>query len=183
MVIPNKANRVNLHPFDAEKYRTRNVIERSIGRIKDFRAIATRYDKTARNFLSAQPQPASLAVDIAVGGKLNDGTATRCAPDLYTHDPEGKVSTRTSTSTRAKILLALTGRSFAVVKVNRWVSSLIVHGPARVGESAARAGGQERCARGESVSSQGDQRSWIDTADHHIGRLCGVTPRSARDKG
>ena len=53
VVIPNKANRVNLHPFDAEKYRTRNVIERSIRRIKDFRAITTRYDKTARNFLPA----------------------------------------------------------------------------------------------------------------------------------
>ena len=52
VVIPNKSNRVNRYPFDAEKYRTRNVIERSIGRIKDFRAIATRYDKTARNFLA-----------------------------------------------------------------------------------------------------------------------------------
>ena len=53
VMIPNKSNRVNRYPFDAEKYRTRNVIERSIGRIKDFRAIATRYDKTARNFLSS----------------------------------------------------------------------------------------------------------------------------------
>jgi putative transposase len=52
VVIPNKSNRVNRYPFDAEKYRTRNVIERSIGRIKDFRAIATRYDKTARHFLA-----------------------------------------------------------------------------------------------------------------------------------
>ena len=52
VVIPNKSNRVNLYPFDADKYKARNIIERSIGRIKDFRAIATRYDKTARNFLS-----------------------------------------------------------------------------------------------------------------------------------
>ncbi len=52
VVIPNKSNRVNLYPFDGGKYKARNVIERSIGRIKDFRAIATRYDKTARNFLS-----------------------------------------------------------------------------------------------------------------------------------
>jgi transposase len=52
VVIPNKSNRVNRYPFDAEKYKTRNVIERCIGRIKDFRAIATRYDKTARNFLA-----------------------------------------------------------------------------------------------------------------------------------
>jgi transposase len=52
VVIPNKSNRVNPYPFDAAKYKTRNVIERSIGRIKDLRAIATRYDKTARNFLA-----------------------------------------------------------------------------------------------------------------------------------
>ncbi|MFN3448357.1 MAG: transposase, partial [Roseococcus sp.] len=31
----------------------RNVIERTFCRIKDFRGIATRYDKTARNFLAA----------------------------------------------------------------------------------------------------------------------------------
>ena len=52
VVIPNRSNRVNRYPFDQDKYKTRNVIERSIGRIKDFRAIATRYDKTARNFLA-----------------------------------------------------------------------------------------------------------------------------------
>ncbi len=51
-VIPNKINRVNRYPFDDGKYKSHNVIERSIGRIKDFRAIATRYDKTARNFLA-----------------------------------------------------------------------------------------------------------------------------------
>ena len=51
-VIPNKINRVNRYPFDDDKYKSRNVIERTIGRMKDFRAIATRYDKTARNFLA-----------------------------------------------------------------------------------------------------------------------------------
>lgn len=39
--------------YDAERYRLRNVIERTFYRIKDFRGIATRYDKTARNFLTA----------------------------------------------------------------------------------------------------------------------------------
>jgi transposase len=51
-VIPNKVNRKRLFPFDAELYRLRNVIERTFCRLKDFRAIATRYDKTARNFLA-----------------------------------------------------------------------------------------------------------------------------------
>ena len=51
-VIPNKSNRKRLFPFDAERYKWRNVIERTNCRIKDFRAIATRYDKLARNFLA-----------------------------------------------------------------------------------------------------------------------------------
>jgi transposase len=51
-IIPNKSNRKQLFPFDAELYRLRNVIERTFCRLKDFRAIATRYDKTARNFLA-----------------------------------------------------------------------------------------------------------------------------------
>ena len=51
-VIPNKTNRKRLFPFDAELYSLRNVIERTFCRLKDFRAIATRYDKTARNFLA-----------------------------------------------------------------------------------------------------------------------------------
>ena len=39
-------------PFDAVVYRQRNLIERAFCRLKDWRAIATRYDKTARNFLA-----------------------------------------------------------------------------------------------------------------------------------
>jgi transposase len=50
--IPNKINRKQLFPFDAGLYRLRNVIERTFCRLKDFRAIATRYDKTARNYLA-----------------------------------------------------------------------------------------------------------------------------------
>ncbi len=34
-------------------YRERNLIECMFGRLKDFRRIATRYDKLARNFLAA----------------------------------------------------------------------------------------------------------------------------------
>lgn len=36
--------------FDAAAYRGRNVIERAFGRLKQWRAIATRYDKHARNY-------------------------------------------------------------------------------------------------------------------------------------
>ncbi len=51
-VIPNKANRKRHFPFDAERYKWSNVIERTNCRLKDFRAIATRSDKLARNFLA-----------------------------------------------------------------------------------------------------------------------------------
>ena len=38
--------------FDTASYRARNLIERAFCKLKDWRAIATRYDKTARNFLA-----------------------------------------------------------------------------------------------------------------------------------
>jgi transposase len=52
-VIPNKSNRVTLYSFSKRAYKGRNVIERCFCRLKDFRRVATRYDKLARNFLAA----------------------------------------------------------------------------------------------------------------------------------
>ncbi|MCK5362306.1 MAG: IS5 family transposase [Gammaproteobacteria bacterium] len=51
--IPPKANRRWKNCFSPFLYRDRNAIERMFGRIKDFRRIATRYDKLARNHLAA----------------------------------------------------------------------------------------------------------------------------------
>ena len=52
-VIPPKANRKLPAKFDADLYKDRNKIERFFGRLKSsFRRIATRYEKTSRNFLS-----------------------------------------------------------------------------------------------------------------------------------
>ena len=52
-VIPPKANRKVQRDCDYALYRERNLIERFFNKIKHFRAIATRYDKLARNFLAA----------------------------------------------------------------------------------------------------------------------------------
>jgi transposase len=52
-VMPGTPSREVAIPHDAERYKLRNGIERTFCRIKDFRGIATRYDKTARNFLAA----------------------------------------------------------------------------------------------------------------------------------
>lgn len=55
-VIPRKSNEKmasdGRSPLDREAYRHRNVVERSFGRLKEYRRIATRYEKTARNYLA-----------------------------------------------------------------------------------------------------------------------------------
>jgi len=51
-VIPSIRRRKPLIPYDVRAYRERNLIERMFCRLKDFRRIATRYDKLARNFLA-----------------------------------------------------------------------------------------------------------------------------------
>jgi len=52
-VIPPRVNRKVQYAYDKALYRTRNIIERSFGRLKDYRRIATRFDKDVRNFLAA----------------------------------------------------------------------------------------------------------------------------------
>jgi len=52
-VIPPKSNRKAPRPLDCELYKARHLIENFFARLKQFRAIATRYDKIARNFLAA----------------------------------------------------------------------------------------------------------------------------------
>ena len=51
-VIPPRANRINQRAFDRHIYKDRNLVERFFNRIKQFRRIATRYDKLATSFLS-----------------------------------------------------------------------------------------------------------------------------------
>lgn len=51
-VIPSKKNRKEQRVIDDELYKDRNKVERFIGRIKQYRRIATRYEKTARNYLA-----------------------------------------------------------------------------------------------------------------------------------
>ena len=51
-VIPPRKNRKNPAEYDKELYKQRHKIENFFSRLKDYRGIATRYDKTAVNFLS-----------------------------------------------------------------------------------------------------------------------------------
>ena len=52
-VIPPKSNRKIQRHYDKEAYKARHLIENFFCKLKQYRAIATRYDKTARNFLGA----------------------------------------------------------------------------------------------------------------------------------
>jgi transposase len=60
LVIPPRSNRKNPRPYDKELYKARHLIENFFARLKQYRAIATRYDKTARNFLAAVHLAASI---------------------------------------------------------------------------------------------------------------------------
>lgn len=52
-VIPSNPTRKQHHPFDRSAYKRRNAIERAFCRLKDWRRIATCYDKLARNLHAA----------------------------------------------------------------------------------------------------------------------------------
>lgn len=51
-VIPPKKNRKAGRLLNRELYKERNKVERFFGRVKHYRRIATRYEKTARNYMA-----------------------------------------------------------------------------------------------------------------------------------
>ena len=53
VVIPPRSTRKQPRDYDRHLYKARHLIENFFARLKQYRAIATRYDKTARNFLGA----------------------------------------------------------------------------------------------------------------------------------
>lgn len=60
-VIPSTASRRAPTPYDILAYKERNKVERMWSRLKDFRRVATRYDKLANNYLSGVLIAASCA--------------------------------------------------------------------------------------------------------------------------
>jgi len=59
-VIPNRSNRTQLFSFNKRLYKLRWRVENAFNRLKDFRRIATRYDKLARNYLASVCLAAAL---------------------------------------------------------------------------------------------------------------------------
>lgn len=68
--IPPKSYRKNPQAFDRTLYRQRNVIERFFNRIKQYRGLATRYDKHAEAFMAGVTL---AAIRIAI--RCNESTA------------------------------------------------------------------------------------------------------------
>ena len=52
-VIPGRITRKKKLAYDRDRYRDRHLVENAFCRLKDFRRVATRYDKLAANFLCA----------------------------------------------------------------------------------------------------------------------------------
>jgi transposase len=51
-VIPNNPSRARKYPLDQHLYAQRHLIECCFSKLKQFRRVATRYEKTARNYLA-----------------------------------------------------------------------------------------------------------------------------------
>jgi transposase len=67
-VIPPTKIRTVQRRYSRRKYKQRNLIERFINRLKHYRRVATRYEKTARNFLSFTHLATTL---VALGVTVN----------------------------------------------------------------------------------------------------------------
>jgi transposase len=50
--IPPKSNRKVQRQYNTHLYKERNLVERFFNKLKQFRRLATRYEKTARNFMA-----------------------------------------------------------------------------------------------------------------------------------
>jgi transposase len=59
-VIPNNPSRAAKHPFDRQLYKERHLIECCFSKLKQFRRVATRYEKTARNYLAVVTLAATI---------------------------------------------------------------------------------------------------------------------------
>ncbi|MBB5712160.1 IS5 family transposase [Sphingomonas xinjiangensis] len=66
-VISDRRNRTRTIRYDKDRYRGRHVVENAFCRLKEFRRIATRYDKLAANFLSGMALATALAFKLGEG--------------------------------------------------------------------------------------------------------------------
>lgn len=68
VVIPPLKTRLIQRRYSKSKYRKRNLIERFLNRLKHYRRVATRYEKTATNFLAFAQLASTL---VTLGANVN----------------------------------------------------------------------------------------------------------------
>lgn len=59
-VIPNNPSRARKYPLDKHLYAQRHLVECCFSKLKQFRRVATRYEKTARNYLAVVTLAATI---------------------------------------------------------------------------------------------------------------------------
>ena len=59
-VIPNNPSRARKYPLDKHLYAQRHLIERCFSKLKQFRRVAKRFEKTARNYLAVVTLAATI---------------------------------------------------------------------------------------------------------------------------
>lgn len=59
-VIPNTPQRASKSPFDQQLYRERHLVECCFSRLKQFRRVATRFEKAAQNYLAVVTLAATI---------------------------------------------------------------------------------------------------------------------------
>ena len=59
-VIPNNPSRARKYPLDKHLYAQRHLVECCFAKLKQFRRVATRYEKTARNYLAVVTLAATI---------------------------------------------------------------------------------------------------------------------------
>ena len=89
-VIPPKANRTAPRVYDKNLYAARHLIEAFFAKLKQCRAIATRYDKPAHNFLAAIHLAAAAAAERGRAGASVTGVGW--SSPHWSYDPAAGVS-------------------------------------------------------------------------------------------
>ena len=64
-VIPSRCGRIYPRSYDCELYKERNLVERLLQKLKNYRRVATRYERLARNYLLGMIHLVAAAICLA----------------------------------------------------------------------------------------------------------------------
>ena len=87
-VIPNNPSRALKYPLDKHLYAQRHLVECCISKLKQFRRVATRFEKTARNYLPSRRHSRSHRPLDAVSGPHHLGRRDRAILDAPVSRPQ-----------------------------------------------------------------------------------------------